>query len=75
MDDRYFCVKVDMWPDYFERFIDHCNDIAKENNWNVYTVINYQLKPHGRLIKTSTQGMYLRWNDATHHTAFVLRWS
>lgn len=40
------------------------------------TVINHQLKPMGgRLITTSTQGWYLRWDEEKSHTAFVLKWT
>lgn len=66
----------DPWPKYFERFYNHCGTIAMDNNWNQETVINYQLKElGGRLIKTSTQGWYLRWDKESSHTAFVLKWS
>ena len=75
MSDKY-CVSIKYWwPDYWENFLHHCNDIAEANNWNVMTVINHQLRPHGKLIKTKTQGAYLRWDHAMHHTAFVLKWS
>ncbi len=75
MNDKY-CVDISRhWPDYFENFINHCNDVAHENNWVVDTVINYQLKPHGRLIKTKCQGWYLRWDDKKYHTLFVLKWA
>ena len=63
------------WPDWWENFLHHCNDIAEANDWKVVTVINYQLKPHGKFIKTSTQGAYLRWDHPKYHTEFVLRWS
>lgn len=63
------------WPDYFEKFYHACQDIAIQNNWHIDTVCNYQLKPHGKLIKTKTQGWYLRWDDPKYHTAFVLKWS
>jgi hypothetical protein len=64
------------WPKYFENFYNHCNKIAKENNWEPITVANYQLKPlGGRLVQTKTQGWYLRWDDEQSHTAFVLKWS
>lgn len=80
MPDK-FCVTVsqglwkDPWPKYFDNFINYCNAKAAENNWLAETVINYELKPHGRLIKTKTQGWYLRWDDEKYHTAFVLRWA
>ncbi len=63
------------WPKYFNNFHKHCKNIAYDNGWNPDTVMNYELKPHGRLIKTSTQGWYLRWDDEKYHTLFVLRWS
>lgn len=63
------------WPDYWENFLHHCNDIAETNDWNIVTVINHQLKPHGKYIKTSLHGSYLRWDDPKYHTLFVLRWS
>jgi hypothetical protein len=83
MEDK-FCVTVyhsnngnsGYTPTYFNRFLQHCNRIAKENDWNPDTVVNYQLKPMGgRLIKTKCQGWYLRWDAEASHTAFVLRWS
>jgi hypothetical protein len=49
---------------------------AEKNNWQPITVANYELKPlGGKLIQTSTQGWYLRWDEEASHTAFVLRWS
>lgn len=80
MSDK-FCVEVtkgmwqDPWPLYFENFYKHCRDVATKNNWLVDTVANYQLKPHGKLIKTKTQGWYLRWDDEKYHNMFVLKWS
>lgn len=66
----------DPWAPYFENFYHHCQEIAIKNNWAVDTVCNYQLKPlGGKLIKTSTQGWYLRWDSEENHTFFVLRWS
>jgi hypothetical protein len=65
----------DPWPTYFENFYRHCQDIAINNNWMVDTVTSYELKPHGKLIKTKTQGWYLRWDDEKYHNMFVLRWS
>jgi hypothetical protein len=75
-----FCVDVarlysDDWPAYFENFWNDCNRVADENDWRAITVANYQLKPHGKLIQTKTQGWYLRWDDEKYHTHFVLRWS
>lgn len=63
------------WPDYWKNFLEHCNKIAKVNNWNILTVINHELKPHGRFVQTNTQGAYLRWDDEKYHTMFLLRWA
>jgi hypothetical protein len=64
------------WAEYFQNFYLHCQYIATKNKWVLDTVLNYELKPlGGRLIKTKTQGWYLRWDEEANHTAFVLRWS
>ena len=64
------------WAEYFQNFYLHCHEIASKNNWVLDTVIKYELKPvGGRLIKTSTQGWYLRWDSEKQHTMFVLRWA
>ena len=63
------------WPTYFDNFWMTCRDEAAEHNWETITVANYKLKPHGKLIQTSTQGWYLRWDDEKYHTHFVMRWS
>ena len=65
----------DPWPQYFDNFYSYCVDKSIANEWHVDTVANYELKPHGKLIKTNTQGWYLRWDDEKYHTHFVLRWS
>lgn len=65
----------DPWPTYFDNFYKHCATVATETEWHIDTIMNHQLKPHGRLIKTKTQGWYLRWDSEKYHTAFVLRWS
>lgn len=66
----------DPWPDYFDRFYQHCYSIAEHNQWNIQTAVNHELKKlGGRLIVTKTQGWYLRWDTAAAHTAFVLRWA
>lgn len=67
----------DKWPDYFDNFYRHCQDYAAKHNFQVLdTVIDYQLKPFGgKLIKTKTQGWYLRWDQEASHTFFVLKWS
>lgn len=76
-----FCVKLNdiswqqIWPTYFDNFFNYCLDKASENKWHVDTVINYELKPYGKLIKTSTQGWYLRWEHEKYHNIFVLKWS
>jgi hypothetical protein len=80
MTDK-FCVDVGglwdkPWPVYFDKFYLHCQQVAVKNGWMIDTVANTELKPlGGRLIKTSTQGWYLRWDNEASHTAFVLRWS
>ncbi len=64
------------WPTYFDNFWMACRDKAAEHNWETITVANYELKPlGGKLIRTSTQGWYLRWDKEENHTFFVLRWS
>lgn len=66
----------DPWPEYFDNFYKHCRDIAHANDWEVGTVMNYQLRPlGGKLVTTKTQGWYLRWDQESNHTAFVLKWS
>lgn len=65
----------EVWPPYFENFYKTCQTIAHANDWQAITVCNHKLSPHGKLIQTSTQGWYLRWDDAKYHTDFVLRWS
>lgn len=82
MSDK-FCVTVvrsafvdsEDWSSYFLNFYKHSLNIAYDNGWQSSTVMNYQLKPHGKLIQTSTQGWYLRWDDEKYHTHFVLKWS
>ena len=64
------------WPKYFDNFWKHCSEIAHKNGWGVSTVANYQLRPlGGKLIQTKTQGWYLRWDEESSHTAFVLKWA
>ena len=63
------------WPTYFDNFWMACREKAMEHSWETITVANYELKPHGKIIQTSTQGWYLRWDSEKYHTAFVLRWS
>jgi hypothetical protein len=64
------------WAEYFQNFYHHCQEIAIKNKWILDTVLNYELRPlGGRLIKTKTQGWYLRWDAESSHTAFVLKWS
>jgi hypothetical protein len=80
MSDK-FRVKVgslwsEPWPEYFNNFWNHCGDVARKNDWVIDTVANTELKPlGGRLIKTKTQGWYLRWDAESSHTAFVLKWA
>ena len=67
---------ADKWPDYFDKFYKHCNKILEENQgWSLEQVMNHNLKPHGKIIMTSTQGWYLRWDDEKYHNMFVLKWS
>jgi len=65
----------DQWPEYFDKFYKHCQKVAVDNGWQSITVMNTELKPHGRLIQTKTQGWYLRWDNEKYHSLFVLRWS
>jgi hypothetical protein len=80
MTDK-FCVTVaglwdTPWPAYFDKFWKHCMEVASANDWAPITVANHELKPlGGKLITTSTQGWYLRWDDEANHTFFVLKWS
>ena len=83
MEDK-FCVTVyhskngnsGYMPTYFNRFFQHCAQLANRHGWNTDTVMNYELRPlGGRLIRTKTQGWYLRWDKESGHTAFVLKWS
>jgi len=66
------------WPNYWLNFIKHCRTNLA-GNYHDYrdldAFVNQQLKPHGKFIRTRTQGEYLRWDDPKYHTAFVLRWS
>jgi hypothetical protein len=68
------------WPNYWFNFIKHCQvTLAGHGNYHDYRdldrCINQQLEPHGKFIRTRTQGEYLRWDDPKYHTAFVLRWA
>jgi len=63
-------------PKWFDNFLEHCQEIARQNGWSPATVMNYQLRPlGGKLIITKTQGWYLRWDKESSHTAFVLKWT
>lgn len=73
--DKKYRVGIAIMPDYWENFLHHCNDIASANGWNVNTVINQELKPHGRYIQCRTSFSYLRWDSEEYHTLFVLKWS
>jgi hypothetical protein len=75
-----------VWPSYWLNFITHCQDILIRNcNYHEYrdleqiamldAFVKLQLAPHGKFIRTRTQGEYLRWDDPKYHTAFVLRWT
>jgi len=68
------------WPNYWFNFIRYCQaDLINIGGYHTYrdldSCINQQLEPHGKFIRTRTQGEYLRWDDPKYHTAFVLRWS
>ena len=66
----------DQWPAYFDKFYHYCNNIATEDTgYSLEQIMNYNLKPHGKIIMTSTQGWYLRWDDEKYHTHFVMSWS
>jgi hypothetical protein len=78
--DEKFCVFVTngtaYWPRYFGNFYWYCQELAHANGWQHDTTMNYQLRElGGKLIKTKTQGWYLRWDNEQSHTAFVLKWS
>jgi hypothetical protein len=67
---------IEPWPKYFNNFWLHCGEVAVKNDWRPITVANYELKPlGGKLIQTSTQGWYLRWDDEKSHIFFILKWS
>jgi hypothetical protein len=64
------------WPQYWTNFVDHCNNRARYTGVIVEVIINQELKLlGGKLIKTSTQGWYLRWDKESSHTFFILKWS
>jgi len=68
------------WPNYWFNFMTHCEvTLAGHGNYHDYrdldAFVNQQLEPHGKFIRTRTQGEYLRWDDPKYHTAFLLRWS
>lgn len=59
----------------FRNFFMQCQTIALQNNWHHNTVMNYQLKPHGRLVRTMTQGWYIRWDNIKYHNLFLLKYA
>lgn len=61
-------------PDYWENFLNYCNDVANRTNQAVIQVIQDQLNPNGKYIDGGL-GNFLRWDDEKHHTLFVLKWS
>jgi hypothetical protein len=61
--------------DWFAKFYNHCAGIAEQNGWHTDAVVNRELKPYGRLIKTKTQGWYIRFDDEKYHLLFVIKWS
>lgn len=65
--------RIERW---WYNFTIHCNTIATKNDWMWITVANHQLgEIGGRLITTSTHGQYLRWDDESAFTMFVLKWT
>ena len=77
--EKYRVSIPDDWPNYWLNFIKHCQvTLAGHGNYHDYRdldrCINQQLEPHGKFIRTRTQGEYLRWDDPKYHTAFLLRW-
>jgi len=73
--NKKYIVSLYHMPDYWENFLNYCNDIAKLNNRDVRSVIDNQLKPNGKYFDNSLLGDYLLWDDEKYHTLFVLRWS
>ena len=64
------------WPEYFSKFWADCRAKGRAGGWSPLQVANHELRPlGGKLIITSTQGWYLRWDEEKNHTAFVLKWS
>jgi hypothetical protein len=78
---NYYRIKVtqgswkDPCPCYFDNFYKDCFKKSKERNWNIDIVVEHELRPHGLLVKTETQGWYLRWDDEKYHNMFLLKWS
>lgn len=75
VNDKKFLVSLYYMPDYFENFLNYCNDIAVKDNLDVNAVIDQELKPNGRLISSEVLGHFLSWDDSKYHVAFLLRWS
>lgn len=63
------------WPDWWENFLRHCNDIAESNNCSLTSVIKKELKPHGKYMHTSAKGAYIEWDHVKYYAAFLLRWA
>lgn len=75
MSKKYNVYIAYFWPNWWENFLNHCCDIADAKNCDFITVINEQVKPHGKFIETSMKGSYLSWDHEMYHTEFLLRWS
>lgn len=75
MTDKYRVSIPYYWPDWWDNFLRHCDSISNTNGWNIKTVINRQLKPHGKFIDSKTYGAYILWDDPKYHTEFLLRWA
>jgi hypothetical protein len=63
------------WPDYFENFLNYCNNISKNYNRRIDTVIDDHLKPLGGELNKTHLGFHLSWDTEEAHTLFVLRWT
>ena len=71
--NKKYIVSIYYFPDYWENFLHHCNDIARFRDCDVNVVINDELAPYGKYIK-GVMGSYLSWDEQKYHTLFVLRW-
>lgn len=63
-------------PEWWGSFMEYCQITAFINNWLWITVANYELRQFGgRLIMPKANPYYLRFNDESGFTAFLLRWA